>query len=438
MAGEPKADLKDGFSRISLTLQWAWAASGMGALEWAILTIVVADTWGRPERQPGYVSHLTGPDVVSLLELHGLCCNSGGRKAVKTLLKRQVLELHGRKLKINAHFPGTLNEQQLALFDDLRALHASRNKTATGVAPAPQIATPVASGTPTAATGVAKNATPVAKNATPVAAAYNKDARARDLELELTSSSNHSGLDKQSDATADDDEVSQGSETPAPAALELLTAQLLETVRRIDSREPREHLESINAITGLSDEELELGVARVLVAIIGGKMTRVKSSLGAAVAYAAKAPAGQFEDVNPQQLLAKISAAKARKAAPPAADFERQFAEDKKQRDEERQREMLRAENFKKARKGLLERIAGITGEEFAQIERQFLEAFGRRTPYENALLAAAIYKGLMDSTLVIQGSGILRLAQAALKIPMPSIAEFEALMKIENSENRS
>jgi hypothetical protein len=124
-----KADLDDGFARISVTLLWAWTAAGLSGIERAVLDIVVADTWGRPERNPGYLSNLTQADIVALLSDSGVTSARGARRAVSAVIDAQALLIGPRKkLALNPHFPATLEDGQKAFLVMAKNMHEAGGK----------------------------------------------------------------------------------------------------------------------------------------------------------------------------------------------------------------------------------------------------------------------------------------------------------------------
>lgn len=122
-----KADLEDGFARVSVTLLWAWSAAGFSSLARTVLDLVVADTWGRQERKPGYVSRLSRADIVTLLCGSGLAPERTARHAVKALVDADALQLERGRLAINPHFPARLHERQREFFELARKLHQRGN-----------------------------------------------------------------------------------------------------------------------------------------------------------------------------------------------------------------------------------------------------------------------------------------------------------------------
>ncbi|HRJ79806.1 MAG TPA: hypothetical protein PLF37_15005, partial [Planctomycetota bacterium] len=122
-----KADLEDGFARISVTLLWAWSAAGFSSLARTVLDLVVNDTWGRQERKPGYVSRLSRADMVAMLCGSGLAPERTTRHAIKSLLDAGALQIERGRLAINPHFPARLTEPQRQFFELARKLHQRGN-----------------------------------------------------------------------------------------------------------------------------------------------------------------------------------------------------------------------------------------------------------------------------------------------------------------------
>ncbi|MEE9312743.1 MAG: hypothetical protein V3V10_10070, partial [Planctomycetota bacterium] len=84
-----KADLGDGFARVSVTLLHAWALLKHSGCAKSCLLILVADTWGVSLKKPGYLSSLSRYQLFSRLK--SAFSRSTVNSAIESLLKDELI-----------------------------------------------------------------------------------------------------------------------------------------------------------------------------------------------------------------------------------------------------------------------------------------------------------------------------------------------------------
>ena len=226
-------------------------------------------------------------------------------------------------------------------------------------------------------------------------------ARARE-DLEKTEEESSSARTEKSTTEFSPQENSQ-----AQATLEGLSQALLVAARKIDPNQ--DHESSLKGVSGLTQGQYLLGIARILHGIRLGKITQFKRSLGAAVAWAGRAGADQVDYVEPDELWAALQLEAAQRQAALAQkhaqelQHEQAFAASHQNRLDEFQAKNARREHFDRLRKRLVERICEVTGEDHEKALLAVSE-LGAKMPREDVV----IFLGVVFKTML---SGVMPLA---------------------------
>lgn len=121
-----KADLDDGFARVSITLLYALPLFRLTGCEEAVIKLVMASAWGHATRSPGYTCDLTPVEMLEYLD--GIFSQTSIYRAIQSLRDYTILTDDRETLTINPSFIEALEPQLLVRLRVMLDRHNSRKR----------------------------------------------------------------------------------------------------------------------------------------------------------------------------------------------------------------------------------------------------------------------------------------------------------------------
>jgi hypothetical protein len=294
-----KADLDDGFLRISLTLEYGMPFFQLTKTEEAVMHLVRASAWGHATRSPGYTCDMTPQEMVAYLDF--FYCQAAIYRAINGLRAKHILTADEDTIVIN---PRCLASLPPEVQDRIALRMQTHNDNKRYSRPALKPIKP--------------DSTYVEKNSTYVES-HNKERVRGERENKLKSSSYLATKDLENAVpkpqTADDDDFKAQSQR--------LRQNLLTLAGKVTRRPEADLAAELDGVGGRTPEQLRLGMARVLSALRAGDLKAV-GNLRSLVATASDPNRGGWPNLSQEQIAALAQTAP--EAKKPAFDAQAMLA----------------------------------------------------------------------------------------------------------------
>lgn len=239
-----KADLDDGFARISITLLYALPLFRLSGCEEAVIKLVMASAWGHATRSPGYTCDLSPVEMIDYLD--GVFSRPRIYHAIQKLREVTILDSDPDSLTINPAFVKALSPELVERLRVMLDRHNSRKRYSRPVLKPFRSEGEITS---------LENKTGSLENKTRL----YKDARAGRERERLKSSSYLTGNNLENTVpnsqTADDEFKAQSQR---------LRQELVRLAAQRARKAESELAASIDGITGKTPQDLALGMARLI------------------------------------------------------------------------------------------------------------------------------------------------------------------------------
>ena len=280
-----KADLDDGFARISRTLLFVWSCMGLSPTELEILVHMSAYAWARFTKEPGYQTGLWPAKIVEIFS--GVIGRTQIYAALAKLEAKHAIIGTSDGFEINPRVGEHLKPELRLIAERMKQTHDRF------------LATPIErksgkpdekSGKPDEKSGKPDRQKRRSANEEPVG---TEDAVIE--RLDINSSSSYVVTPQAIAHKADDDERKNGETNPKQLEIDLKTQSklifsLAQRVSKFSGQKPRDVLiKDLSAIYGFEKPRINAGLACVLMAVKNGVIRRV-NELRALVVHAIENP----------------------------------------------------------------------------------------------------------------------------------------------------